>query len=137
MSDAPKFKKVRQVTLQVLKLTKNQARYIGILSPIFSGKKIDDQKEAAQLVKAVDLETGEMGLVICPKIMQSELNANYPGESYVRKCFEIVVTPVPGARYNNVALCEVAEPDDFKWPNPDTGETASAGETPAAKSAKK
>jgi len=107
----PAFKKVKAVTLPVLKIEKGVARYFKFLGPLHAGKKIDDQKEAATLLHSVDLETGEEGLVIAPAIMVTELRAAYPSDAYVGKCFEIVLTRVPEKRYNIVSITEVAEPE--------------------------
>lgn len=127
-----KFKRVRAVTLPVLKLEKGKPRYVYMLGALHSGKKIDDQKEAATLIHAVDMETGEEGLIICPAIMVKELQENYPGESYVRKGFEVILTRVPEKRYNLVSLTEVAPPDDFTPPT-----VAAPADPAAAKPAKK
>ena len=114
---ASKFTKLRSVTLGVLKLAKGEPRYIYIASPLYVGKKMkNDQKNPAILCKAVDLETGELGLIIAPAVMCSELTSAYPGDSYVGKCFELVVTRVPEQRYNMVQISEIAMPDDFVRP---------------------
>lgn len=110
------FQKIRQVTLPVLKLEKGKPRYLFVLAPMTVGKKIDDQKEAATVMHAVDMESGEEGLVIVPTVMQKELNESYPNGSYVRKGFEVILTRVPEKRYNIVSICEVAPPDDFVPP---------------------
>ena len=107
----PMFKKLRAITLPVLKIEKGVARYFKFLGPMHAGKKIDDQKDAATLLHSVDLETGEEGLVIAPSIMVTELYAAYPKDSYVGKCFEIILTRVPEKRYNIVSITEVAEPE--------------------------
>jgi hypothetical protein len=109
-----KFKRVAVVTLPVLKLKPNQTRYLKILGAIRVGKQIDDKKEPAHICNAVDLETYEMGIVVCPFLMRNELNAAYPGDKYVGKCFEVTVTRQPGKAYNHVTLIEVAEPEDFE-----------------------
>lgn len=124
------FKRLRSVTLPVLKLEKGKPRYLYILGAMHAGKKIDDQKEAATLIHAVDMETGEEGTVICPAIMVKELTENYPNAGYVGKGFEVVLTRVPEKRYNLVSICEVAPPDDFTPPNTGAAE-------PAGKSGKK
>jgi len=109
-----KFKRVKTVTLPVLKLVPGKLRYLKILSPITIGKAIDDKKEPAHICTAVDLESYEIGIVVCPLIMRKELSENYAGDGYVNKCFEIVVTRAPGKAYNHVTLIEVAEPDEFE-----------------------
>ena len=119
---APKFKKLRTVTLAVLKLPKNGVRYIAFVGPMHIGKTTakaagtDAEGKAkpmdpATVAHAVDMETGEEGVVICPAVMVNELNSNYPGEGYVGKGFEVSVTRVPEKRYNLVSLSEVEVPE--------------------------
>jgi hypothetical protein len=103
-------KRLKQVTLPVLKIEKNTTRYFFFKGPMSLGKKLDDQKEPATIMHAVDLETGEEGLIICPAIMVKELHEAYPKDGYVGKCFELTLTRVPDKRYNLVSLCEIADP---------------------------
>jgi len=105
-----KVVKKRQVTLPVLKIEKNTTRYFYFKEAMHTGKKIDDQKEAATIAHAIDLATGEEGLVICPAVMVKELNEAYPANGYVGKCFELILTRVPDKRYNLVSLCEIEDP---------------------------
>lgn len=107
------FKKLRAVTLPVLKMKKNEERFFLILAAMFEGKKIDDQKGPATLTRAVDLESGEYGVLICPTVMSKELSENYPNGGYVGKAFSVVLSNVPEKRYNIVTLSEVALPDDM------------------------
>lgn len=132
---ATKFRKIRQVTLPVLKLEKGTPRYIYILSAMYEGEKIDANKSPAVLIHAVDIETGEEGNVICPAVMQSELEKHYPNNEYVRKAFEVVVTRAPGKDYNLVTIAEVAPPDDFEPPKAE--HAISEGRTPASKAGRK
>jgi hypothetical protein len=114
----PKFTKVRAVTLSVLKLAKGQPRYFYFQSAMYKGKQIDDKKEAATLIHAIDLETGEDGVIIAPMVMQKELNEAYPGEAYRGRCFEVVITRDPEKKYNHVGISEVSQPEDFTPPAP-------------------
>lgn len=116
MSD-PKFARLRAVTLSVLKLEKGQPRFLYFIGPMHKGKKIDDQKEPATLIHAMDMETGEEGVVIVPTVMQKELIENYPDESYVGKGFEVTITRDMEKKYNHVAISEVSVPDDFTPPS--------------------
>jgi hypothetical protein len=112
---ATKFtpKVIKNVTLPVLKLKADGlARYFKITGPMHLGKKIDDQKEAATICTAIDCETGEVGQIVCPTVMQKELRESYQGESYVGKFFEVVLTRVPEKKYNIVTLTEIADPTD-------------------------
>lgn len=112
---SPRFQKLRAVTLPVLKFDKTgkQARYVAILGAMHEGRKIDDNKDPATLAHAVDMETGEEGLIICSTVLKKELNENYPGEAYVGRGFEVVITRDPEKKYNHVTLSEVSIPDDM------------------------
>lgn len=127
---ATKFVRVRTITQSVLKLKPGQPRFFFLLAPMYVGKKIEATKDAATLVHAVDMETGEEGLVIVTAIMKKELTENYPGDSYVRKGFEFCITraadPAAGIKYNHVSLSEVAPPDDFVPPTLGTQDGAGA-----------
>lgn len=112
---ATKFtpKVLKNVTLPVLKLKADgQPRYFHIKGPMHLGKKVDDQKEPATLAQAIDCETGELGVIVCPTVMQKELNESYPGNGYVGKFFELVLTRVPEKSYNIVTLTEIADPTE-------------------------
>lgn len=106
-------KVLKNVTLPVLKLKADgNPRYFKITGPMHLGKKIDDQKEAATLCTAIDCDTGEVGQIVCPTVMQKELRENYEKDGYVGKFFEVVLTRVPEKKYNIVTLTEIADPTD-------------------------
>lgn len=136
---ASKFTRVRTITQSVLKLKPGQPRFFFLLSAMYTGKKIDVTREAATLVHAVDMETGEEGLVIVTAIMKKELQENYPGDSYVRKGFEVCITraadPAAGVKYNHISLSEVGVPDDFTPPTLGTEDGAGTAAAPAAEPA--
>lgn len=107
-----KFVKLRQVTLPALKLVKGTPRYIKTVRAMYLGEKIDGDvdRKAATLLHSIDLETGEEGVVICPSVLVSELNRNYPGDSYVGRCFEVIISRRPEKEYNDVSLAEIEAP---------------------------
>lgn len=117
---ATQFKRIKSVTASVLRLKPGQPRFFFFGSPMFLGKKIDDKMEAATLVRAADLETGEDGLLILSTVMRKEMTETYPKNAYVGKCFEICITRAAdksaGVKYNHVSISEVAPPDDFTPP---------------------
>lgn len=114
---ATKFQKIRSVTLQQIKLEKNQTRVLYFIGPMYLGEKLPNSTmEAATLAHCADMETGEDGVVICPAVLQKELDKNYPGESYVGRGFEVTMTRNPERKYNHFAIDEVAIPDDFQRP---------------------
>lgn len=118
----PKFTKLRQVTLPVLKLKPNTERYVYFIGPMHIGETIEakakdgapakPKKEPATIAHALDMETGEEGIVICAAMLKGELNKHYPGERYVGRGFSISQTRIPDKDYNQVTICEVAVPDD-------------------------
>lgn len=110
-----KFKTVKHVTLPLLKIKPNGAPvFVRFENPMFTGKKIDDNKPAAILAHVIDLETGEECQIICAKLLQDQLNESYPDNKYVGKSFRITLTKVPEKRYNLVGLMEIeVDPDDI------------------------
>lgn len=121
---ASQFKKIRSVTLPVLKLPKNDERYLYFVGPMHIGKTTSAKAgtdaegkakamEPATVAHCLDMSTGEEGTVICPAVMVNELNVNYPGETYVGRGFGVSLTRVPEKRYNIVSLSEVEVPDNI------------------------
>jgi len=108
------FQRKRAITLPVLKMVPGKTRWIGVMGPMHQGKKVDDQKEAATLMRAVDMYTGEEGLFVCPKVLQNELNEAFPGEAYVGRGFEVTYTRVPEKKYNLCSIVEVTVPDHIQ-----------------------
>lgn len=144
MATQSKFKRLKSITHAVLKLKPGQPRFFYFCAPMFLGKKIDDKKEAATLVRSVDMETGEEGVLILSTVMKKELSEAYAGDSYVGKGFEVCITKAAdaaaGIKYNHVSLAQVALPDDFTPPEAEAGETqeqAAAANAAAAAAAGK
>jgi hypothetical protein len=107
------FKKIRAVTQTVLKLEKTKPRFVFITGPMYLGEKLPNSTmEAATLMPCVDMESGEVGVVLAPAILQKELNKHYPGESYVNRGFEITTTRNAEKKYNHVSISEVSVPDE-------------------------
>lgn len=132
MATKTQFKRIRSITLSVLKLTPGTPRFFYLNGPIFTGKAIASQNMAApEMVKAIDLETGEEGVVILSTAMHKELREAYPGEGYAGRCFELCITraadKAAGIKYNHVSVSEVSAPDGFEPPAPMESDT-----TPAA-----
>jgi len=112
-----KVTKVRQVTLAVHKIIKNTERYFLICTPIHEGKQIDDSKRPAMLCEAIDLESGELGLLISPTVMTKEMFEQYPKDGYVGRCFSISFTLGKTAAGNTVnipSIAEIADPREVE-----------------------
>lgn len=108
---ASRFKKVKAITLPLLKMENEVEYYLKFDGPMFLGKAIDDKKEAATLANVTNLESGEQVQIICATVLRGILDEAYPGEEYVGKCFEIVKHRDLEKKYNTYSVCEVAEPE--------------------------
>lgn len=116
------FTKLRQVTLGVLKLSPKEPRYIYIVAPMHVSADIapdapakegaPKKKEPATVAHALDMQTGEEGVLICSAMLKSQLQREYPGDGYVGRGFEFTSTKVPDKAYNIVSIAEVDVPDD-------------------------
>ena len=107
-----KFKTKKHVVKQLFKLKPGVEYYFTFKGPMHTGKKVDDQKEPAVLADVVNLDTGELGQIICPKLIRDALAENYTGESYVGKSFAIELMRVPEKRYNLLKTFNEIEPEE-------------------------
>jgi hypothetical protein len=129
------FKIKKAVTLPVFKLTPGEEVYLRFLGAMHVGKKTSaavggKEMEPATIAEVGDLQTGEIGLLICATVLQQELRTNYPDDSYVGKSFAITMTKVPEKKYNLYSIAEIDE---------DEAQVEAAPEAPVTqiKSAKK
>lgn len=123
---APQFKRTKQVTLPVLKMKPGVERFVKLTEAIRTGKKVSDTMQAAEVCPAIDLVTGQRGLLIVPFVMQQDLKEHYPENSYVGKCFGVMFTRIPGKRYNIPTISEIEAPDVIPEFNP----AAAAAQSP-------
>lgn len=109
---APTFKKSKQVTLPILKKVDDVPVYVRIDSKIFEGKEVagnsanNAKMKPARLVNVTELTSGEQMQMIVNTVLESILNENYPKESFVGKCFEIVQYQPEGKKYKNFRVAE-------------------------------
>ena len=133
------FKVVKNVTLPLFKLEKNKDYYFRFEGPIHTGKDIkgkstDDRKQPAELAKVTNLETGELGEIICPMILRETMQEDYPDDGYVGKCFALSLTRPEGKAYNLVSITEIevtatAEPTSAPASEPAQAPTSKGGKT--------
>ena len=113
-----KFKIKRRITVPLFKLVSNVENYFKITSPITLAKPLTGAaaaaaaakkkiKEPPYLCEVVDLETGDVGQIILPTVLRSELEENYPDNSYVDKCFCIVKFPIQDRDYYGFTITEI------------------------------
>lgn len=107
------FKKVKNVTLPLIKLENKTAYYLRFDGAMHQGKTVDDKKEPPIMAEVTNMETGEQGQIIMGQVLRENLNEVYPGDGYVGKIFEIVKTAPEGARkYSLWNIAEVEASDE-------------------------
>jgi len=108
---APKV--VRQVTLPLIKKADGVPLYVKFDSAIFTGKEIKGtgekaKMEPARLANVTNLETGELGQIICNKVLEGTLTEEYPDNGYVNKGFAITQHgKASGKRYHTYTIAEI------------------------------
>lgn len=102
-----KMQRTKAVAIPLFKMVVNVPRYFLVDGIYFTGKKIDDKKEAAILAPVTDLETGETGQIILGKVLRALLDETYPGNAYVGKKFEMCLRRNSDKAYNTYDLYEV------------------------------
>ena len=119
--ETPKFKRVKTVTVPLHKLRAGDTLFCKPLKPIYKSKplkndKDSDNKEPPHMLDIVNLETGELEMVIVGASLLGIFEDEYPNSSYVGKGFEIVVGDQKaskgggGKRYNTYSVFEIALP---------------------------
>ena len=106
------FKKVKTVTVPVLKLSPDVPVYIRVEQAMEISKQIDNKKgqamEPATIMHCTDLNSDEECLLIVGKMLQSVIDENFPDQSYVGKCFEVINHGKRGdKKYNAYSLNEI------------------------------
>lgn len=110
------FKRVKNLTLDILKFVELEPRHIKITGPIHIGKeqKADEagkKREPAHLAPCINLDDGSECQIIVAAVVLSVLNDEYPSESYVGKCFAITKkNRIPGKQYFPYGVEEIEDP---------------------------
>ena len=104
---APSFAVVKAVTRPVLKFGVSP-EYVRFEGPMYVGERLEKSKydDPATLAEVVNLRTGEQMIMICYKVLSTELTKHYPNDGYVGKDFEIRKVAADGKKY---ALWSIAE----------------------------
>jgi hypothetical protein len=109
-----KFKIKARVSLPAFKLERDRAYYYKVMSEMYVGEKISDDKGAPTFLQVSDLETGEAGVLFVTHVMQKEFKHHYVEKNLMLtgRCFEIKLTAAPeGKRYHVVTLNEIEVED--------------------------
>lgn len=108
-----KFKVLGNVTMPVFTPKIEEPAYVKVLEPMYLGKEMkagsDGQKKApATLCKVVNLETGEVVLLIVAAVVKGIFEDNFPGNAYVGKAFCLVKhAKKEGKNYFNFSVDEI------------------------------
>src|SRR5216684_5393072 len=110
------FKRVKNLTLDLLKFVENQPRHVKITGAIHLGKdqktdKEGKKREPAHLAPCINLDDGAECQIIVAAVVLSVLNDEYPNEAYIGRCFEIVKkNRVEGKQYFPYGVEEIEDP---------------------------
>lgn len=108
--DLSAFEVEKIVTRPVLRLVDLQPVIFRADAAMFEGKALEGSKMApATLMNVTDCVTGAASQVVVPKVLNAELDAAYPDDSYVGKFFGVEKQPQQaGKKYSNYRIVELA-----------------------------
>ncbi len=105
--------KVKQITRNVFPQRVGQTLAVTITGKIYEGEKLEGQDKnmaAANLAECSNLENGKLGLIIVNKVLEAQLNRDYPKDGYVGRSFAITMEEKPeGKRYHQFTVYELSE----------------------------
>jgi len=115
------IKRLRLVTLPLLKQEDEKEYYVKFVSEFYLGKDIEgkqhddgtettNKKQPPYLARVINLETGQEMELIANAVLRENLNEHYEDGSYKGKCFEIVRHNIQGKNYKGYDITEIADP---------------------------
>ena len=113
----PGVKFLKQVTRTVLVQEDQVPIYVHFQSAARDGDLVSDKriKTPPRLADIINLETGELQILIMNAVLESELSRAFPGEAYVGKSFAILPHKNSGGeadrRYSTYMIIEVEVED--------------------------
>jgi len=110
MTFTPRIK--NKLTFPQLKIKEGEPVFIKCTGLIYTGKEVpDSDMEAPQLMRCIDLTSGEECEIVVGKILEDILTDLDGG--YVDKCFQIKQLPSPeGKRWRPYEVAEIESPTD-------------------------
>jgi len=112
------FRVVRHVTRPLLKLVDNTPTYVLIDEAMKQAEPIKGRTQKGVdgnplpppfIVAVTDLSDGSQKQMVCNEVLKSELDKQYPNDTYVGKYFELIKnTKAEGKRYNTFGITELA-----------------------------
>lgn len=116
----PQFKRARRLTLPNFKLIENTPLRVRFESVMVVGKRIDGDeadRKPATIANVTNLDTGELGQIVCPRLLVSELNETFPQDTYVGKSFEIVKGEKKKGKNNTYNTMDIFELEEVAPPD--------------------
>lgn len=112
--NAPTFSRAKALTLPTISFKNDGTKFLRLLGKIYVGKAIKQDgktpEKPADLCEVMDLESGELSLLIVPALVKSTLEENYPSGGYVNKAFEIACHGTKdGKRYKTFSIYELED----------------------------
>ena len=110
---APAFepKVIKRVTQLLLKPLLDEPVYVKFLEPIFTGKKVEADKDPAKLANIINLVDGSECQIIISAVVQANMEDEYPDSGYVSKCFSLTKhKKASGKSYNPYTILEIEDP---------------------------
>ena len=110
---------VKQVTVPVLSLPFNVPVYLQITEPMHVGPdlrgRVAGYKMAPATITVIKGIRGGLRTLICPAVLQGELERQYPEDAYVGRWFAIKRFPpdvklAPDKRYSTFQIVEIRDP---------------------------
>ena len=116
--DRSKIKKLRAVTVPLLKQKDEKEIFVKITGPMFEAQPIkkssqgdgdtkEEKRKPPTLVRVINLETDEEMELIVNAVLKSTLEDEYPNDGYVGKTFEIVSHSIEGRDYKTYDVTEI------------------------------
>lgn len=109
------FKRVKNLTLDILKFVELEPRHVKITGAVHLGKpqkaaEGEKAREPAHLASCINLEDGAECQIIVAAVVLSVLNDEYPNDAYVGKCFAITKkNRVAGKQYFPYSVEEIED----------------------------
>lgn len=100
----PKYKISKAITVPTISFKNRDTLSFKCLDEIRQGKAVKDQEKPADLVRIINLETGELLDLILNTVLKETL-ADYG--NYIEKCFLATAHQVSGKKYKNFTVSEI------------------------------
>ena len=110
------FKRVKNLTLDILKFVEGEPRHVKITAAMHVGKEQKPDAEGkkhepAILASCINLDDGAECQIIVSAVVRSTINDEYPNDGYVGKCFAITKKArVAGKQYFPYGVEEIEDP---------------------------